>query len=704
MRNFCFTLSVLLFLSISLAAQPTGVRAVRTFGQGFWQIEYNHEDGRTTVNNGLGIHPIAEFIEFDVPLDEERDGIRDGKEQRFWYYEHRPLGQFRIPLMKVDSLNITCDNDRPYETVFFDDFNFIDTTVWTPGASNRGTFRDTAGLPFSAAWALPENVYAQNGILNLSLQRLDTSITRTWEQDGDTLTQTRHYSTGSLVSNNRGGGPSGGCWREGRYTWRAKISEEPSIPAIWMFGWAGEMDMFEVRPQASNPFQELTHSIHSWALVDGCSMYKSQDELIRTIPAQYECSADEVEDEHLILNDNSAITSDMRGRFVNYVFEWTPYKLRWYVDGELVHEMFRYYKVLFAEGGVQSVISMRGLDCNQIQSNTMLPNVWENLMWNRLSYFGMDMLIQQDIDPEQSISDSLNFKLDWFKVEQKTGGAKLRTANDNDTICALGTSRTYTFDVGTMYDVSTAMWNISDNFAIIAETETSITVQAIGFGEAFVELIIDNPMSCHHATFRKEVVISEPPQTPIAITRTEDPINCCYKFKAVTHNSLADKYIWTVNGESYVSYQKELQICFDDRYALVSVQEVNGCGESGTIYDFFVREPINSPYCMGKKLKITTTPNPTTGVFGIDVKGLIPGTVDSYEDLAILVATDPNYISLESSYQVSVVDQTYNVITTKTITPTNFNQNFDLTGQMPGEYFITTVIDNEPLVAKIIKQ
>ncbi len=296
-------------------------------------------------------------------------------------------------MLKISRLSSSCD-DGEYKTVFFDDFlgDDLDPNVWLKGYNDDPPY-DVIGKDTWTTWAYPDFVKVENGVLKLLIEPIDPARRqKTWiNKSGQQVTQTRRFGGGVIVSNNKNFNSSSqsGCLHYGKYSIRAKLpypaSDSEPIAAFWFYGWAGEVDQFEM---CIPDCEEIQHTVHQWS-IRPCHFHKPQYQLIREAPPG-DCPVEP----HASLNVDSGLPSGFSNNFNTYTFEWTPYKMIWSVNGVVTHSYYRYYELELGNASpcydVQN--PFHPLECNEIPKDQLLDNVWESISWNRFSEFFMDLI------------------------------------------------------------------------------------------------------------------------------------------------------------------------------------------------------------------------------------------------------------------------------------------------------------------------
>ena len=140
--------------------------------------------------------------------------------------------------LRTTPIILLCENDKkPLTMVFQDDFDSLNLAYWHtkfqyPPPNDRYVANADCIL-------LDEHVQIKNGILHLNTRK---GLTKH-------LNTERNWSAGQILSNNNSAyrKNDGGCFRHGFFEISAKIPKGAGLwPAFWLFGWAGEIDVFEI--------------------------------------------------------------------------------------------------------------------------------------------------------------------------------------------------------------------------------------------------------------------------------------------------------------------------------------------------------------------------------------------------------------------------------------------------------------------------
>ena len=179
-----------------------------------------------------------------------------------------------------------------WNLIFNDDFNSINSTVW----SNRYWWNGNNGTD---ATFLPSQISVSNGVLNITAVKGDTTAT-----DGIT----RHYASGLLQSGGiQGVKPAGFTFQYGYVEASSKVAAGNSMwSALWMlpanYQDTHELDLFENLGRAPTNFNSFFH----WGPT---SNYAGRE-----------------------FNTGKNLTQD----FHTYGVDWEPDHITWYIDGQPV--------------------------------------------------------------------------------------------------------------------------------------------------------------------------------------------------------------------------------------------------------------------------------------------------------------------------------------------------------------------------------
>ncbi|MEI8116278.1 MAG: family 16 glycosylhydrolase [Flavobacteriia bacterium] len=276
----------------------------------------------------------------------------------------------------------------PYQGVIRD-FNFGSEKQWYV---NSGSI---PSIPIS------NNIEVSNGNLNITSRKEDVNGTYIdWTLTPPAMTSSNfNYTSAQLESKYRFG--------YGIYEIRCKIPKGKGFwPAFWLYNGYNnaELDIFEFWNE-DNLVGVYNPNLLS-SVVNTNMHYKHVNNGVITqmCPEKVGQGTDYSEDFHI------------------FTFEWDPYKARWYIDGILVREKYRYY-----------TMSVQEIDCNTLQpfheyiSITNFPLVENfNVLFNTAIQNGSNN--EPDIN---TIFPSI-FEIDYFRYWKKTNCSGDLFAQVND--------------------------------------------------------------------------------------------------------------------------------------------------------------------------------------------------------------------------------------------------------------------------------
>ncbi|SEQ48004.1 T9SS type A sorting domain-containing protein [Neolewinella agarilytica] len=372
---------------------------------------------------------LSQTHEFTVPIEEDKyDGLVDGKEIHYTRLSDPSPSddwQMKWSFLKIEQLDMECD-ERPYVTTFFDGFagTELDTNNWITGYRDIPPFNLTLNEEDAKSLALPEFVSVEDDLLRLRIGTNNTgNNTVTFIQpDSSEVERSFRNGTGTITTNTNRKWETqnlrGGCLSKGRYTIRAKAPQvhldESFVSAVWFFGWAGEVDLYEQclnnNSSLGNSCDVMKASFHQWAVDDG-NVGQHYD-LQNRSPNAGESG------EHMFYQKKIEDKGKYSGKFIEYQLEWTPYEMIIRYDNEEVFTFHRYWT--FDEEGCKRF----PLTCDRIPSGVPLDNVWEIVTWNRWRSFFMDLVISTGLNrADEVFEEDEFFEVDWVRFEHKTDNA-----------------------------------------------------------------------------------------------------------------------------------------------------------------------------------------------------------------------------------------------------------------------------------------
>ncbi len=285
-------------------------------------------------------------------------------------------------VQNIDS-PIFIDKNAELELDFFEDFKNqkIDTSNWTiyypyPKPYDRMH-------PGGNETLTPNNLSFEN----------DTLIIKIKEEKYTYLGQTRDYTSGLLHSKkgNTFKGHEGGSFLYGYYEIKAMMPKGTGFwPALWFFGWAGEVDILEMNCLNLHEFQS---NFHKDGLPDAGFTYISE--------------------------------SDLSADFHLYAMNWTPYTIKFYFDHQLIRTFYRFYtkqkprKKLFKK--------FVGIEDEQISKYKKSSKIYESKLFPNENHY-MDLNISLGVGttnskgiggkPDTTTPKEGTMKIDYIKIQQ----------------------------------------------------------------------------------------------------------------------------------------------------------------------------------------------------------------------------------------------------------------------------------------------
>ncbi|WP_273446025.1 hypothetical protein [Neolewinella agarilytica] len=380
----------------------------------------------TTETIGCG-DPYQTYA-FNIPVEEDKyDGLADGKELHLMIVDDpSPSDDWRMKwsFLKIEQLDMECD-DRPYFTTFFEDFEGteLDTNNWITGYRDTIPFNLTLNEEDVTSLALPEFVSVEDDLLRLRIGTNNTgNNTVTFPREGGPGVERSFRNGAGVITTNTDrdwrSDIKGGCLSFGRYTVRAKAplvhKDNRFVSAIWFYGWAGEVDLYEQclnqNSSIDNSCNVMKASFHQWAVDDGNlgQHYFRQD----TTPNAGDSG------EHMFYQKKIDDKGKYSGKFSEYQLEWTPYQMTIRYNDDDAFTMYRYWSY------DESTCAISPLLCHEIPSGEPLDNVWEIVTWNRWRKLFMDLVISSSVtDASEIFFEDEFFEVDWVRFEHKTDNA-----------------------------------------------------------------------------------------------------------------------------------------------------------------------------------------------------------------------------------------------------------------------------------------
>ena len=213
-------------------------------------------------------------------------------------------------------------NENPYVLVFEDNFeqSEVNESIWS---IFEGVPRDFDFID-QKAWHQKENVRIENGKLKITAEKLAEPISRSWVTNWSTdpfTTKTSNfdYTTGEIWSKQK--------FSHGKFEIRCKIPKGKGFfPAFWTFSghpW-NEIDIFEFWNERT--FGQFDPNKLSRYHKMNLHYDNNDDGQTDNCPSKYR-------------------GPDFSTSFHVFSIVWTPYKIEWYVDGELKRISTLYYSL-----------------------------------------------------------------------------------------------------------------------------------------------------------------------------------------------------------------------------------------------------------------------------------------------------------------------------------------------------------------------
>ena len=365
-----------------------------------------------------------------------------------------------FPQSKLD-----CSNES-WKLVFYDEFdgNSIDVTKWftyrptSNGTDNSAYSRGINDGEFKGLF-VDSNVEVDNGKLKLHVKKETT----TW------FGETFGYSAAIINSkyNHQ--------YKYGKFEARIKMHKGGGFfPAFWLFN-GYEIDIIEYK--GIMDAKKFPATLHRYWTDNGVSLHKQDPYSIKRV------------------NGNRV---DFSQNFHIYAVEWSPHKIDWFVDGNLVRTVYRYrqdkQKIKYIDGNAYIYSIKEYVDCDNYQNITPIDE--SKVMGDAPLNIILNTSINDNPVKFGTIDDNdfpSFMEIDYVRVYQKvpqTGKYDLcgGTIDGLEEIC-FGGQETYTFNG----DLDNITWTTSTNFNIINTSSNSIIVSPTnnGFSTGWVKATVD---------------------------------------------------------------------------------------------------------------------------------------------------------------------------------------------------------------------
>jgi beta-glucanase (GH16 family) len=468
----------------------------------------------------------------------------------------------------------------PYKTIFFDDFilDTLQTKYWRTLYELPPPFDTIHTCQGEPNAMLPENAIIKDGKVVLSIHKLDTPMSfKCTNRSGEQKTTLRNYSSGTIQTYF---GPVGvgaeGVFRYGRYTVRCKIpSKKGATAAFWLFGWAGEIDVFEI---CAPDCDEIQFSRHNY-------LFNTQANVCDSIPDKYSGYPMD----HYI--------GDFR-RFREYTFEWTPHYFALFVDGVHYQTFHRYWRI----SSNNNQVCAAPLNCEDLPNNGEF-DVWEHIAWWTMTH-KLNLLLTNGVSEGYGKPDYDEFIIDWVKVEQKTSNY----ISGDSTLCD-SSPKTFTLVSDALSSEDIKSWSVSDNLEILETLAFSAKVRKkdnVKSNEGWIEVNYKDNNISFGQTLQKKLTIGLPAIPEINV------IESCNSQTISIHNpSYSTNYKWKItdgfmllnNSGVGTSFDAVFSKNFIDQTVPFEIEMENQCGVS------YYSGEIRTVSCEKEK-SITITPNP----------------------------------------------------------------------------------------------
>ncbi len=641
------------------------------------------------------INPVVTSFE-NIPAGEDvYDGLNDGKETHI----HTPGDFMRTGMVKVGRLDEDCHSAYPYRTVFIDDFegDALNLDYWNVGYGGPApnNLAHTENTPF---WGDPSMVRVYDGSLHLLIKQVPAG--ERWRDvakpNGEIIQQERNYMAGVVSSRNEdlfmmNTHSASGCYRQGKFTMRAKLPRPRAAVAFWFYGWPGEIDQLELCNVGDPTGCTAITTFHQWNLKpcnEGHTLFEALNGLVPGCPEG---------NPHLVLQGRPALPNNPYDSFHEYALEWEDDKITWYFDGNVVFEVYRFYR-LEPSVSWSPVYGLRlqrrqPVRCSDIPKGVPLTDIYEALWWDRFEFFPLSLILNGAtmgwLNP-LAIPTQEDFAIDWIKVEQRFQEGY--GIEGGEYVC-LGAESLFSLTGGTPAD-ALIDWKVSDNLTIAGESGGNLTITALTAGDGFVEARLFTPGNCLPAMIRKPIQILNEPLD----VRVVEHIPCEYiRLEILNADPDLGEIKWDITMPPHGRYEvlergAEVYIPYDLAYhgtpnnihldpIPYTVTQETPCGDlvSGGLFEFI--------WDCENDYELQVWPNPTSG----------PVQYTVYKDGEVYSPASPLWVELvNNNMEVRASQQTMQTNAHPFVVPSTLPA---------GEYYLRTVIDGQTVVSgKIIKQ
>lgn len=280
-----------------------------------------------------------------------------------------------------------CNYD-PYVLVFEDEFNSngLDLSSWQYSQDYQGRLIGATSQEYYA----PENVVVANALLSIAVD--DEPVVRrarSWQPDGMIMSdgspnlRTYNYTAGYIETPR--------TFYHGIFEIRCKIPKGKSFwPAFWTYAeppWT-EIDVFEFRNEYIGP--------EEWGIYDPTQLSR-----VHSMDAHVDLNGDgNTSGEHCASEYNGP---DFSQAFHTFSVVWTPYVMKWYMDGNLKRSTTRFRTLL-----------PQDLDCNSV--NAWQPLLMEKVYPNKAGRIIVSIGIQSGVNgPDGDTPFPSQFEVDYVR-------------------------------------------------------------------------------------------------------------------------------------------------------------------------------------------------------------------------------------------------------------------------------------------------
>ena len=515
---------------------------------------------------------------------------------------------------------------EPYQLIFHDDFsgNTINTEDWALPPSINDHSPELMDNPWSifadpsaASADFRELISVRDGKLILNACRQEQWYTHYVEypdgtredlgyfnEDGNWEIVDASWKSSKVISNHNSAASSNsyGCFQYGKFQIRAKIAKAKNNiwNSFWFFGPAGEIDMFEIYKnedylRSNMHLQNLLYYCDDDLNYDeGSSYYDTWDISSGEIdPDANNCEL--LEDLH---DSKKHDLGDLSQAYHDYTVEWTPFKVQWSVDGNIIRTVYQYYDIVHFPWpwplGTDVLFPVTSLTPGQ--EYTLFEAMW----FPRDQYINMIISLSGNEKPNKHYCDEM--KIDEVKVWQKMQDLEL-VVNNGIALDCISEGQQATFEIVSDAPFGSYNWETSGNLEIISTNGNQVTVEADPYNNGYkgwVEVSIPNSKSCYDIKRRHEFWVNGKNDNSVYFNQYYE--SCSNTAILELAGPATELYNYTILSVSATSNHPSSTVTTS-----ISQQIINVSLSSSELSDFIAFEVVLQNNTPGCEHTITTT-------------------------------------------------------------------------------------------------